>query len=135
MYKIGDKFWWIPGYSGNHLIAIQVTITEIDDYFYKKDPNSYIFYWIDEPSGHSLDSDELFKTKEEAEKELLIRYHSELQNDEPRDVNIEATLKDYREAAAKFIISTHSEEIDLEKFLSNYPEKTEWFNVKKIIPS
>jgi hypothetical protein len=54
--RVGDKMWYVDTVYN---IAILVTIEEVDDYFRKQNPNSYLFYWVDEPVGHALDRDEL----------------------------------------------------------------------------
>lgn len=38
--QVGHKFWWIAGYCLEGLIAIYVTVDEIEDTWRKKDPSN-----------------------------------------------------------------------------------------------
>ena len=135
MLKTGDKVWFIPGYSGNHLLVVECEIIEIDDDFYKKDPNAYIFYWLDEPIGHSVDEEELFSSLEDAKNYLLEIEH------ELTDPLLNANLNDYRKDRIHFVVSTW-EDLSLEEqaeereyWLNRLTYKqhlTQWFNLKDL---
>lgn len=123
-FKVGDIVWYVPrGYP----IAIECTITEVDDEFRKQDPKAYLFYWIDEVVGNALADDEFCLTKEEA-LEFIKKEYPDLQP---------ITLEDYRKKRATFIVSTHGvseKEIDqdVKEFLRFCPNKTgKWFTVNK----
>lgn len=116
----GEIIWFVPQ---NCRLVIRCTIEEVDDEFRKKHPDSYLFYWVDEPVGHALSEDEICLTKEEAEEVAGNGIYSE-------------DLLFWRRKQLKFIISTWKdapeEEKDVEKVLLNYPEKQEgidWFLV------
>lgn len=141
IYNQGDKVWIIPGFSGDALLTIECTITEIDDHFRKIYPEACLFYWVDEPTGHSLGTDD-FYTREEAIIELQERYKlAKAYNMGAKDT---ADLIDNRRRTLRFIINTHRDipkhEVNLlaEKELKKYPEKKygeQWLNVKSVMTS
>lgn len=127
-YKVGDKVWIIPGYRLTGLIAIECTIVDLHDEFRKIDPNAYMFYWVDEPTGHFLDKDELL-SKEEAIEELLAIALTCFAY-EPENFNEDVTLEEFRESSKNFIMGTWHE--DNPVWTVEYPDKqkeVEWFNV------
>lgn len=116
-YKVGDKLWYVIDSSR---LAILCTIREINDFFRKRHPGSYLFYDLDEPIGHDVAGHDMFDgTKEELLEELAA---------ETWDEYTPETLEKYRERQKKFIASTWS--IKHPSF-PNYPTKeegVEWFN-------
>lgn len=121
LYQVGDKGWLVLGYRAHGLIAAECTVTEVINDLNKKFPEAQIFYYLDEPIGHSIAGDELM-SREEAEEELLDRYHNELEFNGAKQTDI--TLEDFRREQ-KIILNDYNK----------YPEKKhllEWFNVKDI---
>ena len=138
-YKVGDKVWCVPGYRDNSLIAVECTIVKIDDSFRKKHPDAYLFYWVDEPTGHALDEDELY-TFEEAKLILLTRKEMLEDFHEDERINCNADLIAYRTNGLKFIVSTWEdapeEAKNVETMLKNYPAKERgknWFNISDLV--
>lgn len=131
-FKVGDKVWYIGGQRLDGLIAILCTITELDDYFNKKDPKAYIFYHVDEPTGHSLADDELILTREEAEDELL-NLAEEAEEYEPGTVKQDVDLEEWRKSCISFIMETWKEVNPV--WTVKYPNKKEneeWFNLEHL---
>jgi hypothetical protein len=128
-YKVGDKVWYIPGFRLDGLLAIQCTITEVDDTFRQREAQAYLFYWIDEPVGHSLDEDNFFQTKEDAARELLSRREQLLKYYERENVVENAQLEKYRAKMIQFIMSTWPP--GEKTWPETYPDK-EWFNLEDI---
>jgi len=102
-YVEGEEVWWVPGFSGHWLLAIKCKITYVDDFARKKHPMGRLFYWLDEPVGHAVPSDELFDCKEDA-----IEYLNEVQLEHVRDMRSDfqtglkpctADLQEYRTAS------------------------------------
>jgi hypothetical protein len=132
-YKVGDKVWWIPGYRDERLIMIASTVTEVDDTFRRAHPDAYLFYWIDEPTGHSLDGDEVFDTREEAEEELINRAYSSSEIGD--ELILDTTLEQFREIAKHFIMMTWVRAGIMQEWTVKYPEKTpgtEWLNLNHL---
>lgn len=134
-FKVGDSVWYVAGYRGDALLAILCKIQEVDDYFRKKHPEAILFYWLDEPIGHSLAADEFFLTREEAELDIQDRAKMEdLEGMDPLDENAE--LDKFRESSLRFILSTWNKGKDTEEsvkeMLNSYPRKErgkQWFNL------
>ena len=95
-YKVGDKIWWHHGD-----LFIRCTVTRVDDQWVKKHPEGILFYEIDEPTGHSIDADELAETLEEAIGEPEDWEEVEVHGDS------EPTLDAFRRKSVRFILSTH----------------------------
>lgn len=120
--NVGDKAWFVAGYSGEYLIAIQVQLLEED-----ADATGW---WVDEPVGHSLTLDDLFDTRQEAETELRRRV-GQITKLEPGD-EVVPTLEGWREDKKEFIRMTWAEEggeahIDVPEY-PNKVEGVDWFN-------
>lgn len=123
-YKKDDTVWFI---HHGHLLVIECKVTDVDDFFRKKDPRAYLFYWLDEPVGHAAAADELFDSKEEALKQLKINYE-ELLKEFPDSVKL-TSLSDYREKQIKFIIGTHYSKEQKQEFKDRIKkEEEEWHN-------
>jgi hypothetical protein len=133
-YKVGDKIWFIPGYRGQYLLAIQCTITEVDDHFRKQEPQAHLFYDIDEPCGHFLAADEIIDSYEEAQEILKEFFLEEYENNSDANPNLQ--LSAYREKAINFILGTQrlnllDHENSKKEWLDSLPDKeygVEWFN-------
>jgi hypothetical protein len=134
-YKVNDKVWFIPV---GCFIAIKCTIAEIDDEFRKKEPQAYLFYWLDEPVGHGVSNYELYKTKKLALEELKQGYKEAL--DEGRD-NLLVTLEEYRKHRINFIVNTWQDCSENEKIyyknawnlrLPIKEQRKEWFNIENL---
>jgi hypothetical protein len=137
-FQAGDVVWIVPRDAN---LIIRCTITEVDDYFRKLEPQAYLFYWIDEPIGHSLAEDELFSTEKEAitellgeEKEVELEMIAELET-ELGVSGLEVDLMKWRQRRMKFIISTWEDAPQTEDFLreqlKQFPNKVQgqdWFN-------
>jgi len=137
--KLGDRLWYVSGYSGEHLIAIECTITEVDDHFRKAHSDAYLFYWVDEPVGHALSYDEIFLTKEEALAELLDRYYEALKDpdfDDDGPPLTDAQLVNYRKGVEHFIKATWKMNDGSHPGFNPWPEKklgVEWFNIDEAL--
>lgn len=136
-YKVGDTCWYIPGYSGNYLLAIKCHIIEIDDVF---EMNGVRFYWLDEPVGHGVAStdDDVFLSIEEALRELMRRFddnHSSLEQLADIDgANEIASLEYCRIETEHFITSTWAGINETPKF-PVWPTKlprVDWLNVQMV---
>ena len=132
--NLNDEVWFIP--RGAALI-VKCKIDEIDDHARKRDPQAYLFYWLDEPVGHGLDRDDVFVgTKKEAIA-CLQEYIQDIKDDPDEDITrYQTDLETWRRTASEFIISTHGKQGKKEKY-GKYPFKytpktygTEWFNDK-----
>lgn len=135
-FSVGEQVWW---WNYHHLV--RCTITRVDDQWVKKHPDGILFYEIDEPTGHSLGTEFLFKTLEEAVGDPGEWEEAE---EEP-----ELTLEELRRRKARFILSTHLESPDygktekvtdlaVEKFLVElgYPAKKkgeDWMTFEEAI--
>lgn len=122
--KIGDRKYYIPGYRGDGLLAILVTIRDIDGDGY---------FWVDEPVGHSIEADMLMY-QDEAAMELLDRYEDEKEV-EGYDVACDAQLSAYRAQQITYINESRKgaecEPADF-SFLKDKKPWEEWFNPQMI---
>lgn len=120
--NVGDKAWFVAGYSGEYLIAIRVELQEQD---MEGDG-----WWVDEPVGHSLLEEELYVNRQDAETELRRRVSQiEKLDGESEEV---PNLEDWREDKKSFIRQGWAEDGGNPKDeLPDYPNKVEgvdWFN-------
>lgn len=125
-FKVGEAYWIIPGYAGQYLICIKCKIEEIQ----KLSDDSFEFYWLNEPLGHSVYREELYTDIKLAASELLKRY-----NEEKEFNNKRADIFLYRAEAIRHIFNTIPKESD-NWIAPSYPDKEhlkEWFNVEDII--
>lgn len=142
-YKINDVVWYKPI---SYLLIVKTKIVEIDDFFRKKHPQAYLFYWIDEPVGHGL-TDELSETKEEAIQALKKHYNILLEDnneyrslgEEEIEIDSNPQLNIFRKNNISFIVSTwetcdtKQEEKDRwYKELENKIYGVDWFNIENI---
>lgn len=102
-YKKGDKVWFIPNSAE---IAILCTIDEVDDEFRKIHPDSYLFYWIDEPVGHALAEDEMIAANEVSIEEVKEILEDCKEQDKEQNSKKYNTLEEYRERTISFIKGT-----------------------------
>jgi hypothetical protein len=129
-YEVGEKAWIVPGFRGSALIAVQVTITEIDDHWEKKDPDGGIlFYWLDEPIGASLSADDLMDEKA-AKMELLARYKDWVEYRKDGEEAGPGALQKWRQEKMGFISGTWpaGEHPGFREYEDKKPG-AEWFNV------
>src|SRR5258708_1945646 len=128
--ELNKEYWYIPGFRGDSLIAIKVKIIEIDDQFRKQHPESYLFYWVDEPVGHAVSDDELI-SRREAEDELMSRFEGNSEDEI-------ADLTAWRTRSLSFIRGTHVRNaMNVDNFprAESYPAKqqgVDWFNISDI---
>ena len=128
-YKIDDKVWFIPD---DYLLVIECKVIEVDDQFRKQEPQAYIWYSLDEPVGHDVGIDQLFKTKEEAlgilkYRKAILKFKLD-------------TLDKYRKDRIEFIINTWTDDILEKEFkkkiwyktLPNKEYNKQWFNVESL---
>lgn len=130
-YKVGDKFWYIPGYRSDYAITILCTITEVDDEFRKQHKDSCLLYWLYEPVGHAVTEDELYANKQDAVDELFRRAKDVMKYEAAENLCLEGDLHKFREAKKKFIMSTW--EVDNPQWIEEYPDKikgVEWLNLQ-----
>lgn len=134
--KVGDKRWYVPGYSAESLIAIRCTITEVDTTFRDKHPDGVIFYWLDEPVGHAVTEDDLL-LGDPALETLMARYQeaqedSEEDEEEPGD----ATLQEFRDVGEYVIQRSWTYSGEHHPGFKPWPEKEpgkDWVNPKMIL--
>ena len=134
-YKKGDVVWYVASY--NPPLAIKCKIDQVEDQFRKKHPDAYLFYWLDEPVGHAVSSDELYDTREQAESEFNSRVAELKQACEEEGLEYDhepLTLEKYRQLTIEFIKKTWEDaghKFPEDKTLL-YPDKeegTEWFSI------
>jgi len=101
MYEVGNKVWYVAYYDKNY-IAIESTITEIDDHARKQHPNATIFYDLDIIIGHNVAGYELL----DSEKEVEEYFDDILQDKEDLENLNEFSFEEYQEYKKKFIKST-----------------------------
>ena len=121
--NVGDKAWYVAGYSGEYLIAIHVELQEQD-----MDGSGW---WVDEPVGHSLPEEELYVNRQDAETELRRRISQiEKLDGESEEV---PSLEDWREDKKSFIRQGWAEDGgDPKDQLPEYSDKVEgvdWFSI------
>lgn len=133
--KTDDEVWFVPGHNHPYLLAIKCKIVEVSG-----DGD----YWLDEPVGHGVISEELFETKFEAVRELIERYTELVELDHQCDgdelcgINYESisTLENYRKDKTAFIKSTWANAGVKDQWQpTEYPEKTEddWVSVQSVV--
>jgi len=103
MYKVGDKVWYTQYYNKNY-VAIESTITEIDDHARKKHPSAILFYNLDFIIGHNITDDKLLDSEDE-----VIEYFEYIIEDEGiargDDLN-DFSFDEYQHYKKEFIKST-----------------------------
>lgn len=130
-FKEGDKVWFIPGDKEETLIAIQCSIIEVDRSFRAKHPKANLFYWLDEPIGHSVTSDYFFESKEEALedlKERWVEYIEEVPAASCKDTSLQGYRSFFEEKIKKTWGQNHPG-------FPQWPQKNEridWFNVSHL---
>jgi hypothetical protein len=141
--KVGDEVWMVRNWVG-----VKSRITQVDDGLFEEyGESASIFYWVDEPVGHSLADDEYYLSREEAEKALLDILkdviHSNETEEHPdyiQEIPYDATLDEARQRTIDFIVSTWDlspEQVEEEKarWRLELPKKehgTDWFNLNDL---
>jgi hypothetical protein len=132
-HKVGDQAWFVPGFKGAALIAVRVTISEVDDHWKRKDPDGgLLFYWLDEPVGASLAADDLLD-EDAAKQELLARYADWVHYREDGEEYVAGDLPKWREQKMGFIVGTWP--AGAHPGLKEYSDKkggVDWFNMEML---
>ncbi len=117
--------WFIPGYSGNSLIAIKVKV--------EKEVGDFQGIWVDEPIGHAVGVDEIISTRRKAVVELKKRINEARAYGE---VVISSDLSKFRKEHEAFIASTWEENgqkwSGLGYTLEDKKENVDWFGPQHI---
>lgn len=113
--KEDDQIWYIPGFSGNSLIAISSKIV-------KKQNN---FYWIDEPISTPIKPENAFRSRELAERYLVMVV------EEQEYPFVYANLDNFRKTQVFYL--KNKGDLTVDKLVFRKKKRMiEWFNYKDI---